>query len=59
MALGMDREAAVEMLPGMDADEIPELPETYQLNRQVNRKGQKKQPGALERAKRWLVGWEE
>jgi hypothetical protein len=55
MALGMDREAAVEMLPGLDADEIPELPETYTMSRQGEQPSQS-QPGALGRAKRWLVG---
>jgi hypothetical protein len=56
MALGMDREAVVEMLPGLEAEDLPEVPETYQPIRQVQLKGPEHQPGALKRAKRWLVG---
>jgi hypothetical protein len=59
MALGMDREAVVEMLPGLEVEELPEVPETYQPIRQVKLKGPEHQPGALKRAKRWLMGSEE
>jgi hypothetical protein len=58
MALGMDRESVVEMLPGLEAEDLPEVPETYQPIRQVQLKGPEPQPGALKRAKRWLVGSE-
>jgi len=58
MALGMDREAVVKMLPGLEAEELPEIPETYRAMQQRQLKEPEGQPGALGRAKRWLVGSE-
>jgi hypothetical protein len=58
MALGMDREAVVKMLPGLEAKELPEIPETYRDMQQRQLKEPEGQPGALGRAKRWLVGSE-
>ena len=58
MALGMDREAVVKMLPGLEAEELPEIPETYRDMQQRQLKEPEGQPGALGRAKRWLVGSE-
>jgi len=58
MALGMDREAVVKMLPGLEAEELPEIPETYGDMQQRQLKEPEGQPGALGRAKRWLVGSE-
>ena len=59
MALGMDREAVVKMLPGLEAEELPEIPETYRDMQQRQLKEPEGQPGALGRAKRWLVGSED
>ena len=58
MALGMEREAVVKMLPGLEAEELPEIPETYRAMQQRQLKEPEGQPGALGRAKRWLVGSE-
>ena len=58
MALGMDREAVVKMLPGLEAQELPDIPETYRDMQQRQLKEPEGQPGALGRAKRWLVGSE-
>ena len=58
MALGMEREAVVKMLPGLEAEELPEIPETYGDMQQRQLKEPEGQPGALGRAKRWLVGSE-